>query len=98
MSGQVEGIPLAEAMPAGQGQPGPARSRSKGPRYLVLLIVLLLTAAGAVGIGLVPLESALRGMNERMRQLKGKLDIIPKEGGTMVRATIPAIQRRTGKK
>jgi signal transduction histidine kinase len=37
---------------------------------------------GALGVG-------VRGMNERMRQLKGKLEIIPQECGTLVRATIP---------
>ena len=37
---------------------------------------------GALGVG-------VRGMNERMRQLKGKLEIITKEGGTLVRAIIP---------
>ncbi len=37
---------------------------------------------GAHGVG-------VRGMNERMRQLGGKLEIIPKESGTLVRATIP---------
>lgn len=46
---------------------------------------------GTLGVG-------VRGMTERMRQLKGKLEIINKEGGTLVRATIPAIHRRTGKK
>jgi hypothetical protein len=33
-------------------------------------------------------------MNERLRQLKGKLEIIDKETGTLVRATIPAINAR----
>lgn len=42
---------------------------------------------GALGVG-------VRGMNERMRQLKGKLEIIDKETGTLVRATIPAINAR----
>jgi two-component system NarL family sensor kinase len=37
---------------------------------------------GALGVG-------VRGMNERMRQLGGKLEIITKEAGTLVRATIP---------
>jgi signal transduction histidine kinase len=37
---------------------------------------------GALGVG-------VRGMNERMRQLKGKLEIISQECGTLVRATIP---------
>jgi PAS domain S-box-containing protein len=37
---------------------------------------------GALGVG-------VRGMNERMRQLKGKLEIISQERGTLVRATIP---------
>ena len=46
---------------------------------------------GALGVG-------VRGMTERMRQLKGKLEIIRKEGGSLVRATIPAIHRRTGNK
>jgi PAS domain S-box-containing protein len=45
---------------------------------------------GALGVG-------VRGMNERMRQLKGKLEIIPNEGGTVVRATIPPTHRRQGK-
>src|SRR6185437_7700232 len=38
---------------------------------------------GVLGVG-------VRGMNERLRQLKGKLEIITKEGGTLVRATVPA--------
>jgi len=42
---------------------------------------------GALGVG-------VRGMNERLRQLKGKLEIIDKETGTLVRATIPAINAR----
>jgi signal transduction histidine kinase len=46
---------------------------------------------GALGVG-------VRGMTERMRQLKGKLEIIPNEGGTLVRATIPAVHRRAAKK
>ena len=46
---------------------------------------------GALGVG-------VRGMNERMRQLKGKLEIIPQEGGTLVRASIPALHKRQGKK
>ena len=37
---------------------------------------------GALGVG-------VRGMNERMRQLKGKLEIISQECGTLVRATVP---------
>jgi PAS domain S-box-containing protein len=37
---------------------------------------------GALGVG-------LRGMNERMRQLGGKLDLLSKEEGTTVCATIP---------
>jgi PAS domain S-box-containing protein len=37
---------------------------------------------GALGVG-------VRGMNERMRQLRGKLKIISRAGGTLVRATIP---------
>jgi PAS domain S-box-containing protein len=37
---------------------------------------------GSLGVG-------VRGMNERMRQLKGKLEIISQEGRTLVRATIP---------
>jgi PAS domain S-box-containing protein len=37
---------------------------------------------GLLGVG-------VRGMNERMRQLKGKLEIISREGRTLVRATIP---------
>ena len=42
---------------------------------------------GALGVG-------VRGMNERMRQLKGKLEIITKEGGTLVRAIIPVGHER----
>lgn len=45
---------------------------------------------GALGVG-------VRGMNERMRQLKGKLEIISKEGGTLVRAMIPSTHKRQGK-
>jgi PAS domain S-box-containing protein len=37
---------------------------------------------GSLGVG-------VRGMNERMRQLRGKLQIISQEGCTLVRATIP---------
>lgn len=37
---------------------------------------------GALGVG-------VRGMNERMRQLKGKLEINTNESGTVVRALIP---------
>lgn len=46
---------------------------------------------GALGVG-------VRGMNERMRQLKGKLEIMPKEGGTLVRATVPQTHARPVKK
>jgi PAS domain S-box-containing protein len=42
---------------------------------------------GALGVG-------VRGMNERMRQLKGKLEIITREGGTLVRAVIPVGHER----
>jgi signal transduction histidine kinase len=45
---------------------------------------------GALGVG-------VRGMNERMRQLKGKLEIISQERGTLVRATIPISHREPGK-
>jgi signal transduction histidine kinase len=46
---------------------------------------------GSLGVG-------VRGMNERMRQLQGKLEIISQEGCTLVRATIPlAIKRETRK-
>jgi signal transduction histidine kinase len=38
---------------------------------------------GALGVG-------LRGMNERMSQLAGRLDVVSKEGGTVVRAMVPA--------
>lgn len=38
---------------------------------------------GAMGVG-------VRGMNERMRQLGGKLELISKETGTRVVATVPA--------
>jgi PAS domain S-box-containing protein len=44
---------------------------------------------GALGVG-------VRGMNERMRQLKGKLEIISQERGTLVRAAIPVSQREPG--
>ncbi len=37
---------------------------------------------GALGVG-------LRGMNERMRQLGGKLEVFSKESGTRVRASLP---------
>jgi signal transduction histidine kinase len=46
---------------------------------------------GALGVG-------VRGMNERMKQLRGKLEIIKTEHGTLVRATIPSIQARPGNK
>jgi signal transduction histidine kinase len=42
---------------------------------------------GALGVG-------VRGMNERMNQLKGKLEIISQESGTLVRATIPLSEQR----
>ena len=42
---------------------------------------------GALGVG-------VRGMNERMPQLKGKLEIITREGGTLVRAIIPVGHER----
>ena len=45
---------------------------------------------GALGVG-------VRGMRERMQQLKGKLEIIGKEGGTLVKATVPATQKRRTK-
>jgi signal transduction histidine kinase len=37
---------------------------------------------GALGVG-------VRGMNERMRQLGGTLELFSSEGGTMVRAKMP---------
>ena len=46
---------------------------------------------GALGVG-------VRGMHERMRQLKGKLEIITKERGTLVRAMMPASDRRETRK
>ena len=46
---------------------------------------------GALGVG-------VRGMNERMRQLKGKLEIMKQKGGTLVRATIPPVHSRPGNK
>jgi signal transduction histidine kinase len=46
---------------------------------------------GALGVG-------VRGMNERMRQLRGKLEIISKERGTLVRATIPIDYQREQQK
>jgi PAS domain S-box-containing protein len=46
---------------------------------------------GALGVG-------VRGMHERMRQLKGKLEIITKEHGTLVRAVMPASHRRETRK
>jgi PAS domain S-box-containing protein len=46
---------------------------------------------GALGVG-------VRGMHERMRQLKGKLEIMTKERGTLVRATIPQVHVRPGRK
>jgi signal transduction histidine kinase len=41
---------------------------------------------GVLGVG-------VRGMNERMRQLKGKLEILSQKCGTLVRATIPIRHR-----
>jgi signal transduction histidine kinase len=38
---------------------------------------------GALGVG-------LRGMNERMTQLGGMLEVVSKENGTIVRASVPA--------
>jgi PAS domain S-box-containing protein len=46
---------------------------------------------GALGVG-------VRGMHERMRQLNGKLEIITKERGTVVRAMMPASYRREMRK
>jgi signal transduction histidine kinase len=46
---------------------------------------------GALGVG-------VRGMNERMNQLKGKLEIISQESGTLVRATIPLSEQRESHK
>lgn len=46
---------------------------------------------GALGVG-------VRGMHERMQQLKGKLEIITKERGTLVRAMMPAGYRRKMRK
>jgi len=43
---------------------------------------------GSLGVG-------LRGMNERMRQLGGKLDVYSREGGTVVVASVPAGEQRT---
>lgn len=45
---------------------------------------------GALGVG-------VRGMNERMRQLKGKLEIVSKECGTLVQAIIPTRRRQNDK-
>jgi PAS domain S-box-containing protein len=44
------------------------------------------------------LEVGVRGMHERMRQLKRKLEIITKERGTLVRAIMPASHRRETRK
>jgi two-component system sensor histidine kinase ComP len=46
---------------------------------------------GALGVG-------VRGMNERMNQLKGKLKIISRKSGTLVRATIPLSEQRESHK
>jgi PAS domain S-box-containing protein len=43
---------------------------------------------GSLGVG-------LRGMNERMRQLGGKLEVYSTEGGTVVVASVPAGEQRT---
>ena len=43
-------------------------------------------SVGALGVG-------LRGMNERLQQVGGKLEVFSKETGTVVRATVPL---RTG--
>jgi signal transduction histidine kinase len=43
---------------------------------------------GSLGVG-------LRGMNERMRQLGGKLEVYSREGGTVVVASVPAGEHRT---
>ena len=40
---------------------------------------------GSLGVG-------LRGMNERMRQLGGKLEVSSTKGGTVVTASVPAGQ------
>jgi PAS domain S-box-containing protein len=39
-----------------------------------------------------PLGVGLRGMNERMRQLGGRLEAVSTEGGTTVRAIVPAVE------
>jgi signal transduction histidine kinase len=46
---------------------------------------------GALGVG-------VRGMNERMHQLKGKLEILSQQSGTLVRATIPVSHQRESHK
>ncbi len=44
---------------------------------------------GSLGVG-------LRGMNERIRQLGGKLDISSSEGGTVVTAGVPVVEQVSG--
>jgi signal transduction histidine kinase len=39
---------------------------------------------GALGVG-------LRGMNERMSQLGGRLEVVSKDSGTVVTAVVPTI-------
>ena len=46
---------------------------------------------GALGVG-------VRGMNERLRQLKGRLEIISQECGTLVRAIVPVSHQRESHK
>jgi PAS domain S-box-containing protein len=46
---------------------------------------------GALGVG-------LRGMNERMRQLGGSLEVVSTEKGTAVSATVPAAEYSSGQR
>jgi PAS domain S-box-containing protein len=47
--------------------------------------------SGALGVG-------LRGMNERMRQLGGSLEVVSTEKGTAVSATVPAAEYSSGQR
>ena len=53
--------------------------------------VAVLAAAGS---GAPPLGVGIMGMRERMKQLGGQLDIIPRTRGTTVRATLPLTMAR----
>jgi PAS domain S-box-containing protein len=58
------------------------RDEGKGLPAEILQLHFSSDSKGAIGVG-------LRGMNERMRQLEGKLEVASSEKGTTVRAVVP---------